>query len=159
MTIYPEVDTAILDIIFQFYCEGSVSLTIGKLGTLHLERRYMMSDNYLFPGVAVRNGFFQKRKAPCVFKVEVCKREKLSIEEDASEVAYDLFRIVCLLQGNLRPQSCYDKVDVFYVYNSIIITVNVGTYFKTKAIVKLGNVIVFVELVVAHANYHLLIVL
>ena len=52
MTIYPEVDTAILDIIFQFYGEGSVSLTIGKLGTLHLERRYMMSDNYLFPGVA-----------------------------------------------------------------------------------------------------------
>ena len=50
--IYPEVDTAILDIIFQFYSEGSVSLTIGKLGTLHLERRYMMSDNYLSPGVA-----------------------------------------------------------------------------------------------------------
>ena len=94
-----------------------------------------------------------------MFTVEVCKREKLFIEEDASEVAYDLFRIVCLLQGNLRPQSCYDEVDVFYVYNSIIITVNVGTYLKTKAIVKLGNVIVFVELVVAHANYHLLIVL
>ena len=94
-----------------------------------------------------------------MFTVEVCKREKLFIEEDASEVAYDLFRIVCLLQGNLRPQSCYDEVDVFYVYNSIIITVNVGTYFKTKAIVKLGNVIIRLELVVAHANYHLLIVL
>ena len=91
--------------------------------------------------------------------VEVCKREKLFIEEDASEVAYDLFRIVCLLQGNLRPQSCYDEVDVFYVYNSIIITVNVGTYFKTKAMVKLGNVIICVELMIAHANYHLLIVL
>ena len=91
--------------------------------------------------------------------VEVCKREKLFIEEDASEVAYDLFRIVCLLQGNLRPQSCYDEVDVFYVYNSIIITVNVGTYFKTKTIVKIGNVILFIELMVAHANYHLLIVL
>ena len=94
-----------------------------------------------------------------MFTVEVCKREKLFIEEDASEVAYDLFRIVCLLQGDLRPQSCYDEVDVFYVYNSIIITVNVGTYFKTKAIVKLGNVLVFVELMIAHANYHLLIVL
>lgn len=91
--------------------------------------------------------------------VEVCKREKFFIEEDASEVAYDLFRIVCLLQGYLRPQCCYDEVDVFYTYNSIIITVNVGTYIKTKAIVKLGNVIAFVELVVAHANYHLLIVL
>lgn len=74
--------------------------------------------------------------------VEVSKREKLSIEEDASEVTYDLFRIVRLLQGNLRPQCCYDEVDVFYTYNSIIITVNVRTYFKTKAIVKLSNVIV-----------------
>lgn len=74
--------------------------------------------------------------------VEVCKREKFSIEGDASEVAYDLFRIVCLLQGNLRPKCCYDEVDVFYTYNSIIITVNVRTYFKTKAIVKLSNVIV-----------------
>ena len=91
--------------------------------------------------------------------VEVCKREKFSIEEDSLEVAYDLFRIVCLLQGNLRPQCCYDEVNVFYMYNSIIIAVNIGTYFKTKAIVKIGNVIVFVELMVAHANYHLLIVL
>ena len=91
--------------------------------------------------------------------VEVRKREKLFIEENASEVAYDLFRIVCLLQGNLRPQCCYDEVNVFYMYNSIIIAVNIGTYFKTKAIVKIGNVIVFVELMVAHANYHLLIVL
>ncbi len=47
MTIYPEVNTAILDIIFQFYGKGSVSMTVGKLGTLHLERRNMMSDNYL----------------------------------------------------------------------------------------------------------------
>ena len=47
MTIYPEVNTAILDIIFQFYGKGSVSMTVGKLGTLHLERRNMMSNNNL----------------------------------------------------------------------------------------------------------------
>ena len=45
------------------------------------------------------------------------------------------------------------------MYNSIIIAVNIGAYFKAIAIVKLGNVIVFVELMVAHANYYLLIVL
>lgn len=80
-----------------------------------------------------------------MFKVEVCKREKISIEDDASEVAYDLFCIICLLQWNFRPQCCYEEVDVSYVYNCIVIAVNIGTYFKTKAIVKLGNVIVFVE--------------
>ena len=87
MTIYPKVNTAILDIIFLFYGEGSVCLTIGKLGTLHLKRRYMMSDNYLSPGVAGWNCFFQKRKAPSVLTVEVCKREKLFIEEEDGGVA------------------------------------------------------------------------
>jgi len=55
-----------------------------------------------------------------MFKVEVCKREKISIEDDASEVAYDLFCIICLLQWNFRPQCCYEEVDVSYVYNSIV---------------------------------------
>lgn len=77
-----------------------------------------------------------------MFTVEVCKREKISIEDDASEVAYDLFCIICLLQWNFRPQCCYEEVDVSNVNNCIIITVNIGTYFKTIAIVKLGNVIV-----------------
>ena len=45
------------------------------------------------------------------------------------------------------------------MYNSIVIAVNIGTYFKTKAIVKLGNVIVFIELMVAQAGYDLLLVL
>ena len=94
-----------------------------------------------------------------MFTVEVCKREKISIEDDASEVAYDLFCIICLLQWNFRPQCCYEEVDVSNVNNIIIIAVNIGTYFKTIAIVKLGNVIVFVELMVAHAGYDLLIVL
>ena len=91
--------------------------------------------------------------------VEICKGEKFSIEEDTSEVAYDLLRIVRLLQWNLRPQRRYDEIDVTNMYNSIIIAVNIGAYFKAIAIVKFGNVIVFVELMVAHANYHLLIVL
>lgn len=94
-----------------------------------------------------------------MFTVEVCKREKISIEDDASEVAYDLFCIICFLQWNFRPQCCYEEVDVSNVNNCIIIAVNIGTYFKTIAIVKLGNVIVFVELMVAHAGYDLLIVL
>ena len=52
--------------------------------------------------------------------VKVCKGEKFSIEEDTSEVAYDLLRIVRLLQWNLRPQCRYDEIDVTNMYNSII---------------------------------------
>ena len=44
--------------------------------------------------------------------VEVCKGEKFSIEENTSEVAYDLLRIVRLLQWNIRPQCRYDEIDV-----------------------------------------------
>ena len=60
---------------------------------------------------------------------------------------------------NIESHRCYEEVDVSNVNNIIIIAVNIGTYFKTIAIVKLGNVIVFVELMVAHAGYNLLIVL
>ena len=94
-----------------------------------------------------------------MFKVEVCKREKISIEDDASEVAYDLFCIICLLQWNFRPQCCYEEVDVSYVYNSIVIAVNIGTYFKEIAVGQCRHIIIFVELMVAHAGYDLLIVL
>ena len=77
MTIYPEVDTAILDIIFQFYGEGSVCLTIGKLGTLHLERRYMMSDNDLF-WLCCMKRLLSECKTPIVLTVEVFQNELIA---------------------------------------------------------------------------------
>ena len=52
MTIDPEIDVAILDIIFQFHNEGSVGLTVGKLRALHLEGWNMMGDDYLSSGFA-----------------------------------------------------------------------------------------------------------
>lgn len=53
VTIYPVIYAAILDIIFQFHCEGSVCLAISKPGTLHLEGWYMMTYNNLYFGFAV----------------------------------------------------------------------------------------------------------
>ncbi len=37
MTVYPVINIAILDIVFQFHHEGSVDLAIGELWALHLE--------------------------------------------------------------------------------------------------------------------------
>ena len=53
MTIYPVINAAILDIVFQFHCKGSVGLAIGKLGALHLEGWYMVSYNNLLASFAV----------------------------------------------------------------------------------------------------------
>ena len=36
VTIYPVIDAAILDVVFHFNREISVSLAIGNLGALHL---------------------------------------------------------------------------------------------------------------------------
>lgn len=36
-----------------------------------------------------------------MFAVEISKGENIAIEDDAPEVAYHLFRIICLLQGIL----------------------------------------------------------
>ena len=47
VTIYPVIDVAVLDVVLQFNCKGSVSLAFGKLGALHLERWNMMGyDNF-----------------------------------------------------------------------------------------------------------------
>ena len=35
--IYPEIDAAILDKVFKFYCESSVGLAVGVFWALHLE--------------------------------------------------------------------------------------------------------------------------
>ena len=42
VSIYPVINAAIFDIIFQFHGEGSIGLAVGELGTLHLERRNMV---------------------------------------------------------------------------------------------------------------------
>ena len=65
-----------------------------------------------------------------MFAVETSKGENIAIEDDTPEVAYHLFRIICLLQGNPGPQCGYDEVNVTYMYYGIIIAVNIRTYFK-----------------------------
>lgn len=52
VSIYPVINAAILDIIFQFHGEGSIGLAVGKLGTLHLERRNMVGYYNLRSGFA-----------------------------------------------------------------------------------------------------------
>ena len=52
MTINPEIDVAILDIIFKFHNERSVGLAVGKLRALHLEGWDMMSYDNLSSGFA-----------------------------------------------------------------------------------------------------------
>ena len=94
-----------------------------------------------------------------MFAVEISKGENIAIEDDTPEVAYHLFRIICLLQGNPGPQSSYDEVNVAYMYYGIIIAVDIRAYFKTIAIVQLCDVVELVELMVAHTGYYLLVVL
>lgn len=52
VSIYPVINAAILDIIFQFHGEGSIGLAVCELGTLHLERRNMVGYYNLRSGFA-----------------------------------------------------------------------------------------------------------
>ena len=52
VAIYPVIDAAILDIVFQFNHESSVSLALGKLGALHLEGWDMMGYDDFSSGLA-----------------------------------------------------------------------------------------------------------
>ena len=52
VAIYPVIDAADLDIVFQFNRESSVSLAFGKLGALHLEGWDMMGYDNISSGLA-----------------------------------------------------------------------------------------------------------
>ena len=52
VSIYPVINAAILDIIFQFHGEGSIGLAVCELGTLHLVRRNMVGYYNLRSGFA-----------------------------------------------------------------------------------------------------------
>ena len=52
VTIYPEIGPAILDVVFQFHCESSIGLAVGKFWALHLEGWDMMGYNNLSVGLA-----------------------------------------------------------------------------------------------------------
>ena len=94
-----------------------------------------------------------------MFLIEIRKGEKVAIEDDAPEVTYHLFRIICLLQGNHGPKRRDDEINVAYMHYGVIIAVDIRTYFKTIAIFKLCDVVKLVELMVAHTGYYLLVVL
>ena len=81
-----------------------------------------------------------------MFTVEISKGENIAIKDDALEVAYHLFRIICLLQGNPGPQCSDYEVYVTYMHHGIIIAVDIRAYFKTIAIVQLCDVVELVEL-------------
>lgn len=94
-----------------------------------------------------------------MFAVEISKGENIAIEDDAPEVAYHLFRIICLIQGDPGPQCGYDEVNVTYMYYGIIIAVDIRAYFKAIAIVQFCDVVELVELMVAHTGYYLMVIL
>lgn len=52
VAIYPVIDPTILDEVFKFNRESSVSLAFGKLGALHLEGWDMMGYDNLSSGHA-----------------------------------------------------------------------------------------------------------
>ena len=37
VTIYPEINPAILDVVFQFHCESSIGLAVGKYGSSEMK--------------------------------------------------------------------------------------------------------------------------
>ena len=53
VAIYPVIDAAILDVVFQFHCESSIGLAVGKFWALHLEGWDMMGYDNFSSGHAV----------------------------------------------------------------------------------------------------------
>lgn len=53
VAIYPVVDAAVFDVVFQLYRESSIGMAVGKPWALHLERWNMMGHDNLFARLTV----------------------------------------------------------------------------------------------------------
>jgi hypothetical protein len=66
---------------------------------------------------------------------------------------------VSVLQRNPRPKGGEDDVGVANPRNTVVVAEYIGTYLQEIAVGQCRHIIIFVELMVAHAAMHLLVVL
>ena len=158
VAIDPIVDIVTLDKILQFHGEGSIRLTIGKLGVLHLEGWHMMRDHNLLSGCAGFDGLLHEGKTTVVFPIEIGKGQQFLVIQNPSEIADDLFGIVGFFQRNFCPQSRNDDVGITMRDNSVVVTMHIVADGETVTIGQGGYVVELVELMVAHTHNYIVIV-
>ena len=156
VAVDPVVDSAASDVIGQLDGECAVDAATLELRGNQLIGRYVMGDDDLVFGLAGADGLPDEVEATLVFIVEIGIPQQVFAIDDAVKVGHASLGDEGVVHVDMRPQGGNDEVHVLDRYDLVIVVVDVGADFAHQSVLHRLQVIVFIKLVVAQCDQHLL---
>ena len=156
VAIDPVVDSAVGDVIGQLDGECAVDAAALELWGNQLIGRYMVGDDNLVFGLAGADGLLDEAEAALMFAVEIGIPQQVLAIDDAVKVGHASLGDESVIQVDMRPQGRYDEVHISDRDDLVIVVVNVGADFAHQSVQHRLQVVVFIKLVVAQCDQHLL---
>lgn len=156
MAVDPVVDSAVSDVFGQFDGECAVDTTALELRGNQLIGRYVVGDDDLVLGLAGVDGLLDEVEAALMLVVEIRIPQLALPIDDAVKVGHASFGDEGVIQVDMRPQSGNDEVHILDRDNLVIVVVDVGADFAHQSVLHRLQVVVFIKLVVAQGDQHLL---
>ena len=159
VTVDPVVDSAVGDVVGQFDGECAVDAAALELRGNQLIGRYMVGDDDFVLGLAGADGLLDEVETALMLAVEIGIPQQVFAIDDAVEVGHASLGDEGVVHVDMRPQGGNDEVHVLDRYDLVIVVVDVGADFAHQSVLHRLQVIVFIKLVVAQCDQHLLKVL
>ena len=159
MAVNPVVDSAVGDVVGQLDGEGAVDAAALELWGNQLIGRYVVGDDDLVLSLAGADGLLDEVEAALVFTVEIGIPQQVFAINDAVEVGHASLGDEGVVHVDMRPQSGNDEVHILDCNDFVIVVMDVGADFAHQSVLHRLQVVVFIKLVVAQSNQHLLEVL
>ena len=159
VAVDPVVDSAIGDVVGQLDSECAVDAAALELRGNQLIGWDMVGDDDFVLGLAGTDGLLDEVEAALVLAVEIGIPQQVFAIDDAVEVGHASLGDEGVVHVDMRPQGGNDEVHVLDRYDLVIVVVDVGADFAHQSVLHRLQVVVFIKLVVAQCDQHLLEVL
>lgn len=156
VAVDPVVDSAVGDVVGQLDGECAVDAAALKLRGNQLIGRDMVGDDDFVLGLAGTDRLLDEVEAALVFAIEIGIPQQVFTIDDAIKVGHASLGDEGVVQVDMRPQGGYDEVHVLDRYDLVIVVMDVGADFAHQSVLHRLQVVVFIKLVVAQSDQHLL---
>ena len=156
VAVDPIVDSAVGDVVGQLDGEGAVDAATLELWGNQLIGRYVVGDDDLVLGLAGVDRLLDEVEAALMLVVKVGIPQQVFARYDAVEVGHASLGDEGVVRVDMGPQGGNDEVHILDCYDLVIVVVDVGADFAHQSVVHRLQVVVFIKLVVAQCDQHLL---
>lgn len=159
VAVNPVVDSAFGDVVGQLNGEGAVDAAALELRGNQLIGWDMVGNNDFVFGLAGVDRLLDEVEAALMLVVEIGILQQVLAIDDAVKVGHASLGDESVVRIDIGPQGGYDEVHVLDRYDLVIVVVDVGPDFAHQSILHRLQVVVFIKLVIAQCDQHLLEVL